>query len=266
MFHWVYFSVHGEHRGTIVDLVHHLKGASLAEVRKELRAYTNTPQPANDPLPELRLSMPDLVKVRERFERMSPIDGHHAYLENERKIPAWILDHPRFAGRIRVDDKGSAIFPHWNNEGLCGYEIKNRGFTGFAKGGQKGLWASRSRPDDHILVIAETAIDALSWATLHPAELRHTRVASTAGILSPDQRALVTRTFEKLPPGAEIRLAMDNDKGGERIAQKIGTLLEAVSNTDLAIRRDLPHRHKDWNDILRRKPSCIFRRSPDASR
>jgi hypothetical protein len=73
---------------------------------------------------------------------MRPIDGRHDYLEHERKIPAHILTDPLFADRIRVDEHGNAIFPHFNlRDGLCGYEIKNRAFTGFASGGVKGLWA-----------------------------------------------------------------------------------------------------------------------------
>jgi hypothetical protein len=35
---------------------------------------------------------------------------------------------------IRIDDYGNAVFPHYNREELCGLELKNRGFTGFASG------------------------------------------------------------------------------------------------------------------------------------
>ena len=33
------------------------------------------------------------------------------------------------------------VFPHFDREGPCGYEIKNQGFAGFAVGGTKGLWS-----------------------------------------------------------------------------------------------------------------------------
>jgi Protein of unknown function (DUF3991) len=69
---------------------------------------------------------------------MKPLDGAgHSYLENERRIPADLFSNPRFFGRIRTDNHKNAIFPHWNQDGLCGYEIKNRNFTGFAPGGEK---------------------------------------------------------------------------------------------------------------------------------
>jgi hypothetical protein len=48
---------------------------------------------------------------------------------------------------------------------VCGYEIKNRDFTGFARGGSKGLWLSHTEPDDTRMVSCESAIDALSHAS-----------------------------------------------------------------------------------------------------
>ena len=57
------------------------------------------------------------------------------YLENERALPVALLDRERFAGGVRMDEHGNTVFPHFDQEGLCGYEIKNSGFTGFATGG-----------------------------------------------------------------------------------------------------------------------------------
>jgi hypothetical protein len=36
---------------------------------------------------------------------------------------------------VRIDSRGNAVFPHFDGAGLCGYEIKNQRFTGFAAGG-----------------------------------------------------------------------------------------------------------------------------------
>ena len=44
----------------------------------------------------------------------------------------------RFAGCVLMDARSNAIFPHADKDGPCGYEIKNRGFTGFAPGGERG--------------------------------------------------------------------------------------------------------------------------------
>ena len=47
-------------------------------------------------------------------------------LEDERHVPAALLEASGFAGRIKRDGFGNAVFPHFDLEGLCGYEIKNR--------------------------------------------------------------------------------------------------------------------------------------------
>ena len=71
----------------------------------------------------------------------------YSYLEKERRLPAVALSSPRFAGRVRIDRRGNTVFPHVDAVGLCGYEIKNRGFTGFASGGEKDLWFSHNITD-----------------------------------------------------------------------------------------------------------------------
>ena len=113
----------------------------------------------------------------------------HPYLENERALPASLLASERFAGCIRTDSRGNAVFPHFDGEGLCGFEIKNKGFTGFSTGGAKGLFMSNIEPGDNRLVFCESGIDALSYAALFPDE--RTRYASIGGKPSPMQRELI---------------------------------------------------------------------------
>ncbi len=55
----------------------------------------------------------------------------------------------------------NAIFPHFADGQICGYEIKNSHFT-FAPGGKRGLWCSVWSTLSVNLVITESAIDALS--------------------------------------------------------------------------------------------------------
>ena len=42
----------------------------------------------------------------------------HEYLEEERKLPRSVLLSARFRGRIRVDARANAIFPHEDEAGL----------------------------------------------------------------------------------------------------------------------------------------------------
>ena len=84
---------------------------------------------------------------------------------------------------------------------MCGYEIKNGGFTGFAAGGQKGLWFSHTQPADRRLVLTESAIDALSYAALFPDAEDQTRYASLGGKPSSRQRTLVQATIASYRQG-----------------------------------------------------------------
>jgi hypothetical protein len=255
--HWIYFAV-GEDRdsGSIVDFVQNRQGGNLGDVRKELRPWlTRRSDGGSRPAPEAFLSTlepasKDLIQVRARYEAMKPLDGAgHPYLENERRIPADVFSNPRFFGRIRTDNHQNAVFPHWNQDGLCGYEIKNRNFTGFAPGGEKGLWGSRTSLEDTRLVIAETAIDALSYFVLkHPAAARY---ISTAGALNPVQPALILSAMNKLPPRSEVILAMDNDNGGVQLAATIATLFGQIDAGGCVPKTDLPPTPgQDWNDVL----------------
>jgi hypothetical protein len=73
---------------------------------------------------------------------MTPVGGAHPYLLIERPIPASVLADLRFAGRIRIDVRGNAVFPHidppkrafpfrsdaqsWFNQVECWFSILSR--------------------------------------------------------------------------------------------------------------------------------------------
>ena len=173
----------------------------------------------------------------------------HRYLEEKRAIPRELLANPRFAGCVLMDARSNAIFPHADKDGPCGYEIKNQGFTGFAPGGEKGLWISRVRRADTVLVIAESAIDALSYAAMHPDE--DARYVSFGGALNSHQPALIQATVERLSSGATVRIATDNDKDGADFATAIEGLVVDTCRRDLVVKRVMPDGAKDWNDSLR---------------
>jgi hypothetical protein len=186
--HYVYFSVRDERdNGSIIDFVQHRKRLSLGEVRKELRpwlrppasspSFAGSPSLLAAPFPALEKTGKNRMQVETEYRRMRDAP-RHPYLERERRLPAALLGSDRFAGRIRIDGHGNAVFPHFDEQGLCGYELKNRNFTGFAKGGEKGLWLSHTKPDDDRAVFAESAIDALSHAALHLA--KHTSYAGSS--------------------------------------------------------------------------------------
>jgi hypothetical protein len=251
--HWIYFSVRDDRdNGSIIDFIQQRRGCSLGEIRRELRPWIGgaVARPAPERyVREVVAVSRDRAGVLRALAGMGPLTAHR-YLEEERGIPSSLLMHPRLSGRVLVDARANVIFPHADGDGPCGYEIKNRGFTGFAPGGEKGLWISGVQRTDTVLVLAESGIDALSYAALHPDE--RARYASFGGAMNPAQPALIRAAIERLAPGATVRIATDNDEQGAGFAATIEGLAAQTGRGDLVVERAAPVEAKDWNDVLRR--------------
>lgn len=262
--HYVYFSVRDDSdNGSIIDFAMRRKSLNLGQVRKELRPWIGKDAASLPAFPALPITAKDRFEVDSAFRRMMDAT-RHAYLEDERGLPVALLEANRFAGRIKIDGFGNAVFPHFDLEGLCGFEIKNRGFTGFARGGEKGLWLSHREAGDNRLVLAESAIDALSHAALFPAP--DTRYASIGGEMNPRQPKLLVAALERLPQASEVVAAMDADETGQKLS---GAILEAVERVskerdrkDLRFTLHLPSGAKDWNDALKLAPKSSFPTAP----
>jgi hypothetical protein len=259
--HYVFFSLRDDDdNGTVIDFVQRRQHLSLGAVRQVLRPWigrsASTPQ-----FPQLPPASPDRMRIEREYRSMAEAQ-RYPYLERDRCVSAALLSAPRFRGRMRIDARGNTVFPHFDAAGLCGYEIKNRGFTGFAAGGKKGLWFSHTQPDDWRLVLSESAIDALSYATLFPDSDDRTRYASLGGKPSSRQMALLQATALRLLAGAEIVVAFDADEAGRLL---VAAIRLAVTNaaakfgrTDLIVQANLPvEEGDDWNQVLQRASSCI---------
>jgi len=265
--HYVFFSVRDDHdHGTIIDFVQRRQNRSLGAVRKVLRPWIGRPA-APPQFPALEPTNPDRMRVECAYRRMSGVP-RYPYLEQDRCVPAAVLWSPRFVGRIRLDSRGNTVFPHFDTAGLCGYEIKNRGFTGFAAGGEKGLWFSHTRRDDRRLVLTESAIDALSHAALFPDAEDQTRYASLGGKPSRRQMGLLQATIAKLPAEAEIVAAFDADLAGRRLVEEIREVVVNVASgterSDLIFKSLLPTQEgQDWNIVLQNRYRSRRMKLPD---
>ena len=255
--HYVWFEVGGDTGGSIIDLAQAHGVGSLGEVRKALRPYIGQasapPRPGKFG-PPLRPVERDTAAVQAQWLAMDELDaGLHPYLNQQRGLTPETLDHPLFRGRIRIDSRGNAAFAHLAPGGdLVGFELKNRGFTGFAKGGRKTAFVSRIAPTDAALVIAESAIDAMSYAQMFGCDRR--RFLSLGGQVSPEQLELVTAAATKAPSGAHVLLVMDNDPGGRDLAEKLGAVITGVGRRDLSVHLHMPPSEGlDWNDALRER-------------
>ena len=234
----------------MIDFVQNRGGGSLGEVRKTLRAWLGSSRPAIGP----SLFARDLVPVsRDRAAVLTAWERARActalpYLTS-RGLGPDVLALPRFAGRVRVDQRNNALFPHYDKDGLCGFEMKNEGFTGFAPGGVKGLWHSAVKPSDFWLVLTESAIDGYSFQVIHGGD--GARYMSTGGALNPQQPALLRGAMEKMPDGSVVILAFDLDEAGEKLSEEVKALVPAGRK----VRRMVPDAGtgKDWNEALKNR-------------
>jgi hypothetical protein len=267
--HYVYFSVRQDgDNGSIIDFVQKRQRVSLGIVRKELRPWIGSPPVPVPVFPVLHKTAKNRTGVETEYAMMGDA-RRHFYLENERALPAGLLEEERFAGRVRIDARNNAVFPHFDQDGLCGYEIKNRGFTGFASGGIKGLWLSHEKSDDQRIVFCESAIDALSHAVLFPDG--SSRYASVGGKPNSTQPELIRMAVVRMPAGSEIVAAMDADDDGGKLALVVRDAVGLSGRDDLRFAVEEPLSFKDWNDQLRARPLALFScrpesRPPDAHR
>ena len=114
----------------------------------------------------------------------------------------------------------------------------------------EGLWIPGVQHTDIALVLAESGIDALSYAALHPDD--NARYASFGGAMNPFQPALIRASIERLAPGATVRIATDNDEDGAGFAAAIEGQVAETGRGDLAVERAVPADAKNWNDVLLR--------------
>jgi hypothetical protein len=201
------------------------------------------------------------MKVEAAYARTRDTIEGHTYLEKERALPGALFGLDRFAGRVRIDDRGNAVFPHFDAQGLSGYELKNDGFTGFSSGGSKGLWLSHELPGDNRLVVCESAIDALSHAVLFPDN--HARYASIGGKPNAQQPELIRAAVARMPVSSEIVSAMDADAGGRDLTEIVKRAVELSGRHDLRFTVHEPEGAKDWNDLLRARPLPFLPFRPD---
>jgi len=270
--HYVFFSLRDDDdHGTVIDFVQRRRHLSLGTVRQALRPWIGGASTAPQ-LPPLEPASEKRMDIEREYRRMAHAQ-RYPYLEHQRSLPAAVLLSPRFAGCMRIDARNNTVFPHFDQAGLCGYEIKNRGFTGFAAGGRKGLWLSHTRPDDRRLVLAEGAIDALSYATLFPDSADRTHYASLGGRPSSRQLQLLQAAIGKLPEQPEVVAAFDADEAGRGLVDMIGEVVAEVHRSmgrgDIRFLPHLPAKEgEDWNQVLQdlRSPTSTAKAGPGSTK
>lgn len=224
----------GRGGGGAIDLAMHLNGldfkAAVDWLRHHfpLRDYSAFPPPARF----LTLPLPDRSKLR----------AVKHYLVHDRRITPSLIDSLVESGRLYADARGNAVFLLLGKENRpVGAEMRGTRFPrwrGMAPGSQKDLgYFSIDVPDRTMIVLCESAIDAMSCFLLRPSSL----CLSTSGV-RPNPRWL--HSFLSL--GCPLYCGFDADPTGDAMAQQMIALYPAV-------RRLRPTAH-DWNDVLRYNP------------
>lgn len=210
------------------------QGKNFGEARKVLRVWTGTAKVS--PFQHLEAApRSNREAVAAEYKSMKELRWHD-YLERDRKLPRAVLVSPRFRGRIRVDARAKAIFPHEDEVGLCGFEERNRNFKGFADLGEKGLWTSNGFAEDGRLVIGKARSIAFRMKCLFPGG----RYASIAGGLNPKQPDLILQACKAMRAGVEVVSITHADPEGERYVEVVREMAAEA----------WPNGVKDWNDVL----------------
>lgn len=242
---WHYFNPGDWYdKGTIIDLVQRQEKIPLGRVREILRPWLED-SPISVPS---RSYVDNLTPVS--ISRQNAIESFYRgvcirdspLLEKKGLSPS-TLSSERFMGMIWEDGKGNVLFPHYDEHGLSGYEIKGRDFTGFSEEGVEALWKSQKKFSDQRLVIVESAIDALSYHQLHGDTTA--RYIATGGSMSEHQKWLIESSIHEMPYDSKIVIAFDKDGQGDNFANEVLTLSSSSS-----FERHVPEMGADWNEEL----------------
>ena len=243
-----YDHLQGKGAGGAIDLVIHARQCTPGEAIRFLRCHAGqqhgetvhaaaTPAHAAQPL-----------RMPQACHRAWP-DVRNALAQN-RALQPELLEACRQHGLIHADHRRNAVFVCRNANGHnTGAEILgtlqrngDKPFRAMAPGSRKakgGFWIPCDNNTPNIVILAESAVDAISAKSLPVPETQEKGavVVSTAGVAN------------KLPPWIEqwkpqrIVCAYDADHAGDQAAQ-------SLQNSDTRVTRKRPQNAKDWNDIL----------------
>ena len=167
------------------------------------------------------------------------------YLHNIRGLSYDAIADLIADGRLSQEEKtGNAVFKIFDESGLLvgaekvGTSASVR-FKSFDKGAADGYGFEMVIGEPKSTYFFESAIDAVSFADLHPKRCDY-RLVSMAGV----KPSVVTETMKRYAISPEnIYLCTDNDKAGNEFAEKLIARYPAM-------KRVTPNGAKDWNDIL----------------
>jgi Protein of unknown function (DUF3991)/Toprim-like len=219
--------------GGAIDLVIHLQHLDFKTAVDWLVDHFPTVVPAQPHGPRCEPGVHLPIVDPGQWERVQ------RYLVEQRALPRALLEPLRRAGTLYADARANAVFLLRDRHHVpVGAELRgttDRVWRGLAPGSQKDRGCFSIPPESRsLLILCESAIDAISCLALHP----HVRCLSTAGA-RPNPRWLQPL----LDQGYTLFCGFDADPTGDYMAH-------AMIARHPTIQRLRPSRH-DWNDVLR---------------
>jgi hypothetical protein len=219
----------GRGGGGAIDLAMHLNGLDFKAAVDWLRRCFSIPDylPPPPAPRSLILPLPD---------RRTLHTVRH-YLVHVRGLTAALIDALVDAGTLYADSRANAVFLLGKENKPFGAELRGTGplrWRGMAPGSRKDLgYFSVAAPHPAMIVLCESAIDAMSCFLLQPASI----CVSTSGARSNPQwlPLLLSRGFP-------VYCAFDADPTGDAMAAQMIRLYPQV--------RRLRPIQPDWNDVL----------------
>lgn len=242
-----WFDPINDRRGDVIALAQHVWGGNIGHARVALR-----------PLAGIRPELAPSARGRERVkpEPMNApstwgrahrlVSGSQGwrYLVETRLLPVDVVERASRADVLREGIYGTVWALHRSSDGQpCGWEMRGPKYKGFAKGGDKALFWLGELERAKRVAVTESAIDALSLATIEN-WAEDTAYVSTGGGFGPPTSAAFAQL---LLPRSRIVAATDRGQGGELLADR---LRELARTTGRGYGRRRPVA-KDWNEQLR---------------
>lgn len=249
---WMYFSVYDDQdNGTVIDFLCNREGITPYQAGVVLnewqQGYSGTLCEQIKPLEEQK---PEPARIKRLYQKFDVAQAHPYLLS--RGISQETLLSDEFTGRVLMDVYGNAVFPHYHQGGVCGLELKGPQTSLFVRGSQKTFWRSNYSDNQTKLLIAESAIDAMSYYQLFG--IKNAFWIATCGGISPLQRELLKRLLRSANGLREISLITDNNQGGDRLVDALKNDIEAEGFQGKLGRHSPSHKGQDWNDVLLSEP------------
>jgi hypothetical protein len=233
-------------RGDVFALAQHLWGGTLGHARCALRPLAGI-APVMRPGLHTSQHPPapvDAPKVWAQARALVVGSQGWVYLTEERGLPAATLDRAVQAEVLREGIYGTVWALHRTaQDAPCGWEMRGPHYKGFSRGGGKALFWLGALASARRVAVAESAIDALSLATLEDWPPGTAYLSTGGGFGS--RTAEVIRAL--VPPGSRLVAATDQDPGGELLAER----LHGIARASCTGFGRLRPKAKDWNAQLK---------------